>query len=211
MRTKTLLLSAAALAAGFASAQAQSNVYSANIVGYVTVTNPAGAFVLLANPLDNGTNDLASLLPGAPNGSQVYVFSGGNLNLSTKAKGVWGPNPVVPPGNGFFYSSPAVGTNTFVGNVAGFSNAIPVQAGITRLAGSPIPFTGTLNDAGTNTMNLGSLPNGSTINYFDNTGTLVQATKAKGVWSPNPTIPVAGGFYINSPSTTNVVQILNLQ
>ncbi len=126
MRTKTLLLSAAALVAGLVSSQAQSNVYSANIVGYVNVTNPAGTFVMLANPLDNGTNDLAGLLSASPNGSTVYVYSPANgLQLSTKSKGIWAPNYVVPPGSGFFYSAPVVGTNTFVGNVAGFSNAIP--------------------------------------------------------------------------------------
>src|SRR5262249_17654422 len=46
MRTKTLLLSAAAVVAGLISAQAQSNVFSANIVGYVTLTNAANQFSL---------------------------------------------------------------------------------------------------------------------------------------------------------------------
>jgi len=133
------------------------------------------------------------------------------LQLSTKSKGVWSPNYVVPPGTGFFYNAPVAGTNTFVGNVAGFSNAIPLQAGITILAGSPIPFSGPLSDSGTNTVNLNSLPNGSTIYTLDASGQLQLSSKSKGVWSPNPTIPVGGGFYVNSPTATNVVQILNLQ
>ncbi len=54
MKTKTLLIAAAALAAGVISSQAQ--VYSANIVGYANVVCPASTLVLLANPLDNGTN-----------------------------------------------------------------------------------------------------------------------------------------------------------
>jgi len=210
MRTKTLLLSAAALAAGLVSSQAQSNVFSANIVGYVNVTNPANQFVMLANPLDNGTNDLAGLLPTAPNGAVVYLFNGGNLQPSTKTKGAWSPNAIVPPGTGFFLNSPFAGTNTFVGNVAGTSNGIPTVANILTLVGSPIPFSGTLQDAGTNTLNLNVLPNGTVIYKYINGG-LLPATKTKGSWSTNLTINPGDGFYINSPFSTNVVQILNLQ
>src|SRR6185312_1695742 len=65
MRTKTLLLASAALVAGVVASQAQSNVFSANIVGYVSVTNAANQYVVLANPLDNGTNDITGLLPTA--------------------------------------------------------------------------------------------------------------------------------------------------
>jgi hypothetical protein len=210
MRTKTLLLSAAALAAGVVASQAQSNVYSANIVGYVQVTNPANAYVMLANPLDNGTNDLASLLPTAATGAQVYVFQGGSLQGAIKSKGTWTPNFIVPPGTGFFYNNPNADTNTFVGNVAGFSNGIPLTAGITVLAGSPIPFSGNLNDLGTNTLNLGSLTNGSQI-YMLTNGSLQGSLKSKGTWNPNFPIRPADGFYIQSGSTTNLVQILNLQ
>jgi hypothetical protein len=60
MRTKTLLLSAAAMAAGLVSSVAQSNVYSVNVVGYVNQVLPAGTLVAVANPLDNGTNTLDS-------------------------------------------------------------------------------------------------------------------------------------------------------
>jgi hypothetical protein len=164
----------------------------------------------LANPLDNGTNDLASLLPAAPTGAQVFAFVNGNLQPSTKSKGVWTPNFVIPPGTGFFYNAPVNGTNTFVGNVAGFSNGIPLTAGITVLAGSPIPFSGTLADQGTNTLNLNSLPTGSTIYTYVNGG-LQPSTKSKGVWTPNVNITPGEGFYVNSPANTNVIQILNLQ
>jgi hypothetical protein len=210
MRTKTLLLSAVALAAGLVSSQAQSNVYSANIVGYVNVTNAAGQYTMMANPLDNGTNDLTGLLPTAPNGAQVFVFTGGVLQPSSKTKGVWSQNFIIPPGTGFFLNSPANGTNTFVGNVAGFSNGIPTQAGITILAGSPIPFSGVLSDAGTNTMNLNVLPNGTVI-YRLLGGALQASTKSKGIWSQNFSLNPGDGFYVNSSQTTNVTQFLNLQ
>jgi len=54
MRTKTLLATAAALAAAVTSSQAQSTVYSQNVVGYVNVTVPANGFYLIGNQLDLG-------------------------------------------------------------------------------------------------------------------------------------------------------------
>ena len=69
MRTKTLLLSAAVLAAGLAASTAQS-VFSVNAVGYVNKTLAPG-YNLIANPL-NGTNNLLStIIPTAPDGSAV--------------------------------------------------------------------------------------------------------------------------------------------
>jgi hypothetical protein len=58
MRTKTLLIAAAAMAVGIISSQAQ--VYSQNIVGYYNVTIPAGQYYILANQLINGTDSLAT-------------------------------------------------------------------------------------------------------------------------------------------------------
>lgn len=209
MRTKTLLLSAVALAAGIFTSQAQSNVYSANIVGYVTQTNGSGTLTMLANPLDNGTNDLYSLLPTAGNGAVAYEFSGGVLASSTKTKGAWTTDFIIPPGTGFFYKGSALGTNTFVGQT-GFSNGIVLASGVSTLVGSPIPFSGLLSDTGTNTMNLNILPNGSTINVYTN-GALSQSTKTKGAWTQNFTIVPGEGFYIKATAPTNIIQILNIQ
>jgi hypothetical protein len=57
MRTKTLLLTAALVAAGVASSMAQSNVYSLNIVGYVNIPVAAGKSIMLNNPFDTGTGN----------------------------------------------------------------------------------------------------------------------------------------------------------
>ncbi len=57
MRTKTLLIAAAALAAAVTSSQAQSTVYSQNIVGYVNQVLPgAGVFTSVVAPLQGTTN-----------------------------------------------------------------------------------------------------------------------------------------------------------
>src|ERR1700722_6479335 len=117
MRTKTLLLAAAALAVSLATSEAQ--VYSANIVGYATVVYPGnGQFALVANPFDNGngnylTNvaDSANLLPKQ---SQVLIFDP-VLGYTTIGKG--GTPPSLPagttnqllPGTGFFVRNGNVG------------------------------------------------------------------------------------------------------
>jgi hypothetical protein len=55
MRTKTLLLAAAAaLAAGILTSSAQ--VYSANVVGYITMVVPANGYQVMGNTLINGSD-----------------------------------------------------------------------------------------------------------------------------------------------------------
>ncbi len=93
MRTKTLLLAAAALAVSLVSSQAQ--VYS-GVVGYYNVTIPAHSFALLGNQLINGSdvtqtnNDIntvvSSGLVSDPNGppsgtnSAYYQWTGSSYN-----------------------------------------------------------------------------------------------------------------------------------
>jgi hypothetical protein len=79
MRTKTLLIAAVALVAGIISSKAQ--VYSANVVGYISLTLTNG-LNLIANPLDvdgTGTNNtLQSVFStNLPNQTKVYFFVGG--------------------------------------------------------------------------------------------------------------------------------------
>src|SRR5665213_2280842 len=95
MRTKTLLIAAAALAAATISSQAQ--VYSQNIVGYINTTVPNGAhqFQFIANQLQtvtaNGTNKIQdvfgfSALTSDPNGvtnTVLYYWNGAGYTLYT--------------------------------------------------------------------------------------------------------------------------------
>jgi hypothetical protein len=78
MRTKTLLIAAAALTAAVISSQAQSTVYSQNIVGYVNTTlNGGGAYTMIANPLSNGTNGAEQVLTGlnSNGGETLYIWN----------------------------------------------------------------------------------------------------------------------------------------
>jgi hypothetical protein len=179
MRTKTLLIAAAALVAGVVSSEAQ--VYSANVVGYVnvvvhgnsvTAANPTGTsqYNLLANPFDNGNGNISTnvvdpnnLLPA---GSQILTWSGGPsgtfLNVQ-KTGGAWPASAtslVLAPGTGFFVRNGtpthASGTdkeytNTFVGSVACLAGAtITNQIPLYyTMQGSPIPYAGNLCISGT--------------------------------------------------------------
>ena len=76
MRTKTLLLSAAALlAAGIVSSQAQA-VYSQNIVGYASVVLQPGVYQMIANPFTNGNDSASNVLTGLQGGETLYVWYG---------------------------------------------------------------------------------------------------------------------------------------
>jgi hypothetical protein len=227
MRTKTLLLSAAAIAAGVVSSQAQSNVYSANIVGYVTtVFAPAGGYTLVANPLDSGSNTVVGLLDAVlPNKSQVLTWDpvAQGFNTSSKGQGTWSSNAALPPGAGFFVKTPASQvapiTNTFVGNIIvapnGGTNSASIPAAY-YLAGSAVPFNGTINDyltGSTNTLNLGGvLPNKSQILVWDSSSQGYNTvSKGQGTWSSNVPINPGQGFFIKSSAATNWVETLNVQ
>jgi hypothetical protein len=208
MRTKNLLLSAAALAAGIVSASAQSNVYSVNIVGYVNKPLAPNQLELVQNPLDNGTNTLNSTLGGLASGSQAYVWNGSGYTFASKPKAVWSPDLAVPTGLGFFVRrSGNVGTNTFVGEVvvdSGKSVTNVLAANVTTLVGSALPVAGTLN--GTN-LGLAAAPSGSVIYKWNGAG-YTFSSKPKAVWSPDLTINVGEGFFIKPAATFNWVQAL---
>jgi hypothetical protein len=209
MRTKTLLIAAAALAATVISSEAQ--VYS-GIVGYVNETFPAGTFILASNPLDDGTNTCTSVGANLPNKSVIDVWNsdGSGFTSCNKAGGVWTPDLPLPPGTGFFVVAKTAITNTFVGSVdtlpGGYTtNSLP--AGLFILSGSTIPFSGDLNDTN---LNLGpSLPNKSVIDVWNSDGSgFTVCNKAGGIWTPNVTITPGEGFFVVAKTATNWVQTL---
>lgn len=131
MRTKALLLAAAALAAGIFTSQAQT-VYSANIVGYVNTPLNSG-YAAVANPLDNAAgNALTNIIPnsGSLDGMLVYTWNGSSYTIytldSTQPTGVGDSAdlnpvlaPVINPGTLFYFDNNTASnyTNTFVGTV----------------------------------------------------------------------------------------------
>jgi hypothetical protein len=142
---KTLLIAAAALAAGVISSQAQ--VYSQNIVGYVNVSLQPG-FTFLSNPLDSQSggvvNNAATNVISNPfnsgtqsgplDGSQLLLWNGVGYNTYyfdsnpgdtttgfTDSNGNPLPTPTLSSGVGFYINNVSTGTNqvTIVGAVRG--------------------------------------------------------------------------------------------
>jgi hypothetical protein len=209
MRTKTLLIAAAALAVGAGISMAQT--FSQNIVGYVNVSAPAGANVLLANPLDDGTNTTTSLGQALPNKSTISVWTGTSFATSTKVGGVWTPDQSIPVGTGFFVNAKTATNIVFVGNVIAASGAsvtnVPLGTGTYELVGEQIPYTvASLNDTN---LSLGlTLPNKSTIAVWAGTS-FSTSTKVGGVWTPDAAIIPGQGVFVNAKTATNWVQKAN--
>ena len=169
MRTKTLLLSAAALAAGVVTSMA-ANTYSVNVVGYVNVTAYPG-FTMLANQLEvDGVDTVGTVLnAGTPSsgfdGLQLLKFSNNNYSSDTWADNVndvgfigWydsittAPSTnTITPGTGFFvfnpYGTPA--TLTLTGTVLQGTNNLAIGAGFS-LDGVLVPQAISLDTTATN-------------------------------------------------------------
>lgn len=142
MKIKALIITAALVVAGAASSMAQ--VYSANAVGYVNMSLPVG-LSLIANPLNNGDNNLDVVLPLGEDdvtgvGTTIYRFNtdtqayGEALQWATSAVGWFDPSPVpdpawkiLDPGEGFFIQCLVPLNVTFVGDVpqGSLSNPMP--------------------------------------------------------------------------------------
>jgi hypothetical protein len=203
MRTQTLLVAAAALAVGIISSEAQ--VYS-GVVGYVNIVCSNNVLALVSNPLDNGTNDLNSLVGSLPSKSTVQIWNGGGFTTITKTA-TWNPDPVIPVGTGFFVKSASTLTNTFVGSVdvpIGGTTTNALTQNVLYLVGSTIPYSAGLNDTN---LALNTLPSKSTVQIW-NGGGFTTITKTA-TWPAGTTNPVAGGFFVKSSATTNWVQTLN--
>ena len=116
---KTLLMAAAALAAGIITSQAQP-VYSQNIVGYVNTVTPLGGTYLMTVPFNvgvsNGANEVWPLvggLPSIPDSSALLIWNGSGYTAYLSDSGspsLWDDNggtaipapPTINVGQGFF-------------------------------------------------------------------------------------------------------------
>jgi hypothetical protein len=193
MKTKTLLIAAAALAAGVISSQAQ--VYSQNIVGYANLACPVGGKnYLITCPftvgVSNGINEVfGSTLPV---GSTVLIWNGVNnyitaLYDNTDPNGfgtnvVWyqgdgstplSPVPCLPAGQGFFVIPASPLTNTFTGSVAvapGTNSVINMATGGKNyLVASTVPYAGAITNGNSSGggPNLNNLPVGTTLLFWN--------------------------------------------
>jgi hypothetical protein len=190
MRTKALLTAAAALAAGIATSNAQ--VYSANVVGYVSVTIAPTNFSLISIPLDydgTGTNDLVGNVFGTNflNGTALENWAPGSgfvvNTYGTTSKNPtphWSlPTQAYGPGDGIFVYNPSNVTYSvsIVGTVlqGNLTNQYIDQAGF-ALIGGEFPLSGGVD---------------STFGYTPDNGDAFES------WSPS------SGFTVNDYGTTS--------
>ncbi|HXI72583.1 MAG TPA: hypothetical protein VNN22_19755 [Verrucomicrobiae bacterium] len=218
MKTKTLLIAAAALTAGVISSEAQ--VYSQNIVGYANVVL-VGGYNLVCNPFDDGNgNHLTnvinpSILPAKSSVTTWNTSLQGYNGAISGGAGSWNADTTLPPGSGFFIkngtiASPTV-TNTFVGTIV-----LPVGASGTNalvnnftLAGSQVPYAGDLmSDTNLNLVNSGLAGKSSVTTWNP---ALQGYNGAVGFGSPSPIpVTVGQGYFIKSvQGPINWVQTLN--
>jgi hypothetical protein len=183
MRTKSILLGAALLAAGLASSMAQvSNVYSVNVVGYVNLTLTNG-LNLISNPLDavgNGgtvSNTIKNVFGVVPDGTQVYKYTNGGTPATSgyiqsdaylSFAGGWLAGGIITfnPGEGLFVQIPnGTGTTniTFVGTVVQATSLLSVSNGLNIIA-SQAPIAG-----GIQTVQGYQANNGDQLYYWDAT------------------------------------------
>jgi hypothetical protein len=200
MRTKTLLLAAAVIAAGLTAATAQS-VYSVNAVGYVNLSLGSG-FTMIGNPLNTtNANALDSVLPAPPDGTQILKWDSANQRFFPAHQffdgAGWIPGGNLSPGEGAFINLENPTTITFVGEVpqGALSNNIPLNFSAISMQ---TPQAINLTDAGFPaddgdqilTWNPALQRYNPAIQYFDGAG-----------WIPGdpngPTPAVGQGFFVN--------------
>ena len=140
--TLAVALAVAGLVVPARPTHSQSNVYSINVVGYVsqTLTN---CYAFIANPLDTTNNSLRRLIPAPPEGTRVWLWNVDNQAFdppATFANQDWSMDLDLPVGRGFVIHSPTNFTITFVGEVLQGWLTNPV-AGNNRLSllGSKVP------------------------------------------------------------------------
>jgi len=170
MRTKALL-GLAALAVGLSTSVAQ-NVYSLNVVGYVNVSLQANKLHFLSVPLIpsggnfNITNSI--VLDNTQDFATIFAWAGSKWNTTTPTwygtdvGGTgWDTPMVISNGVGFFLSSMANSTLTFVGDVPQGALGYNIPAGLSTLA-NKVPVTD-------------NFPGSTVGNDFDNIFTWDQA------------------------------------
>jgi len=202
MRTKSLLFTAALSAIGFSGAVGQ--VYSQNVVGYISIVAPKGLSII-ANQLDNKTgNILKDVIPALPNGSFVHFYkNGGYVSIDYfDGYGVGGDVEKLEPGSAAFLAIPNDATDagrkiTFVGEVLqGAASNGSIPNGLSFIS-SKVPLAGKV----TTDLKLpaGSALNGSFLYKYDNSiGNYVTSDLFDG-WTAEPSLAIGeGAFFLNA-------------
>jgi len=209
MRTKSLIVGAALLAAGVATSMAQSNVYSLNVVGYINL-NLTNGLNAVANQLDfdgTGTNNtiIGVFSNSLPTGSFVYKFVGGVFQTYGYSRSGWSGNTTgvsMNPGEAVFVSVPTATSITTVGQVLQGAWTNNLSGSLTMIS-AIAPLSGTIDSTGNGGLNY--TPTTSDFLYLWDIPLQQWDTygHSRSGWSPSdPTIAVGTGFFLSTPNTT---------
>jgi hypothetical protein len=216
---KTLLIAAAALAAGVISSQA--GVYSQNVVGYANLPTAGSATYLMTVPfkvgVSNGANEVWPLSggnPTLPDFSEVLIWNGAGFTVyfsDSSSPSLWDDStqspiagaPVLPVGQGFFLIPSAATTNTFAGAVAvnvGTSNKMTLNGSATYLVAPAVPYGGAITNGnpttgagGVGLSSLNGLPDFSELLVWNGAGFTVyfSDSSSPSLWDDSTQSPIA--------------------
>jgi len=215
MRTKSLVLGAALLAAATTASIAQ-NIYSLNVVGYTTTNLAAPGYTLIANPLDSGNNVFSNFFQGLPSGAQILKWNPVTSAFTPASRVAilngWSPTSAATnsfaPGEACFIklTGSTVITQTFWGTVlqTNWSTSFPVGY---SMLGSPVPRGGPIAATGTAGLGITNIPTSSQVLKWNPTTqqyTPYAKTTVLTGWNPaatnGPTINVGEGFFVKAQS-----------
>lgn len=200
MRTKSLLLAAVLSAAGLAIASAQG-IYSVNVVGYVTVSVPAG-YSIIANPLSNQQgNDLDTILPSVDIGTTIYTWDGAAF-VPSVFFGTWAPNVTLAPGEGAFIEVAAATDLVFVGEVMQGDLVNQIPAGLS-LRASQVPISEDLDTIGF------PAEVGDTVYFYRNGG--YEPSVYFGTFAPAAVPGIGEGFWVEKANAADWTRTFNVQ
>jgi hypothetical protein len=196
-----------------------AQVYSVNGVGYTTLDLPQG-FSMIANQLNNGDNNLNTVIPTAPIGSTIGKWDNASQSFLPDdtyfgpAYGGWVDAGFAPtattlsPGEGAFINMAGPGSITLVGEIPQGDLTVPIGP-FFNIISQPTPQAAGVAATG--------LPAsvGDVISFWDNTtqsfeGDLTYFGPAYGGWvdtafTPvDPTPAVGESFYYNSAAPSSV-------
>jgi len=211
MSTKTLFC-AVSLAGMATSAVGQSNLYSANVVGFYNIPVAANQKVMLGNQLHTPNDTLGGVIPNPPPLSQFFKFNAGFTSYQfDDVDLVWTPNPNVSlaPGEGGFFMSPVKTTLTFIGEVlqGSLTNTLPRLSKVIRT--SIVPQAGRVSAD----LKLPGDPNDQMFTYPSQAYTAFQFDDIDLIWVPfDPSNAVGQSFfYIKVGNTTNWIRNFTVQ
>jgi hypothetical protein len=232
MRTKTLLLAAALTVAGIASIQAQSNVYSLNVVGYYNLVVPgkAGGNVnnlrILGKSLTTSAATLSGSMSGTVSGSTVALtWSGSGFVPHDVDGGVFENDIAFNVGDAAFIvnneNTPI--TITVVGEVPQGNLSKPINAQTYQLLGSLVPQEGLVKTL----LQYPAVLNNQVLKWKSNVGpalsdkgylpfTLVAASPDEwespaGEPEGEPSVKVGEGFFSVKAAATTWTRTFNVQ